>query len=135
MHELLFKKQCTRSKSGRTLKRHLRQDELDGMKREASSRESKRDLRVRQHLSERSFAASKRYGYKRARWRRLWRVQIQDYLISAVLNITKLIRYSRDRISVAKGMEVPLFRGYFEGRKGFFGLFLGLGRYGCFCKS
>ncbi len=34
-----------------------------------------------------------RYGYDRARWRGLWRVQIQEYLISAVQNIEVLLRY------------------------------------------
>ena len=33
------------------------------------------------------------YGFDRARWRGLWRVQIQEYLISAVQNIEVLLRY------------------------------------------
>lgn len=123
---------CTRAKSGRSLKRHLRQGELDGMFMEAESSRSKRDLRTRQHLSERSFAASKRYGYKRARWRGLWRMEIQDYLISAVLNITKLVKYSRDVTSGAKGAEIPLFQEYWGGMREFFRLFLYFGRYHCF---
>jgi len=81
---------CTRSRNGRTAKRHSRQDELDLMLEGAKSREAKRDIRTRQHLSERSFAWSKRYGYKRARWRRLWRMQIQDFLVAAVQNISIL---------------------------------------------
>ena len=71
-----LREQCTRSKDGRTLKRHRRQDALDSMLATAGSREAKRDIRTRQHLSERSFALSTRYGYKRARWRRLWRMEI-----------------------------------------------------------
>ena len=58
-----LKDKCTRSKSGRTLKRHARQDELDVIIKRTKSRESKRDLKTRQHLSERSFARSTRYGY------------------------------------------------------------------------
>jgi hypothetical protein len=42
---------------------------------------------------ERSFARGTRYGFDRARWRGLWRVQIQEYLISAVQNIQVLLRY------------------------------------------
>jgi hypothetical protein len=42
---------------------------------------------------ERSFARGTRYGFDRARWRGLWRVQIQEYLISAVQNIDVLLRY------------------------------------------
>jgi ribosomal protein L22 len=88
-----LKEICTHSKDGRTLKRHIRQDELDFLLKCAESRESKRDIKTRQHLSERSFAQSKRHGYKRARWRRLWRMEIQDYITSAVQNIRILINH------------------------------------------
>lgn len=90
---------CTRAKDGRTLKRHERQDALDTMLQVAASREAKRDIKTRQHLAERSFAWSTRYGYKRARWRRLWRMQIQDFLIAAVQNITILINHTTDKLS------------------------------------
>ena len=63
----------------------------------ANSRQAKRDMKTRQHLSERSFAQSKRYGYKRARWRRLWRVKIQDFLIAALQNIQILISNSKSK--------------------------------------
>lgn len=85
---------CTRAKDGRTLKRHLRHEALESMLTGANSRASKRDLKTRQHLSERSFAQSKRYGYKTARWRRLWRMEIQDFLVAAVQNIRILINHS-----------------------------------------
>lgn len=94
-----LRERCTRSKNGRTLKRHLRRDALDIMLEGANSREAKRDIKTRQHLSERSFAWSTRYGYKRARWRRLWRMQIQDFLIATVQNITILIRHTKDTMS------------------------------------
>jgi hypothetical protein len=42
---------------------------------------------------ERSYARGTRYGFDRARWRGLWWVQIQEYLISAVQNIQILLRY------------------------------------------
>jgi transposase len=86
-----LKEKCTKAKSGRTLKRHLRQDDLDFMLDQANGREAKRDIKTRQHLMERSYARSTRYGYKRARWRRLWRVQIQEYLTSSIQNIMVLI--------------------------------------------
>lgn len=87
-----LRSECTRAKDGRSLKRHIRQDELDVLLERAASSEARRDRRTRQHLSERSFAQSTRYGYKRARWRQLWRVQIQDYLIAAIQNIQILIK-------------------------------------------
>ena len=65
------------------------------MRGRARSPSAKRDLRKRQHLRERTFAQAKRYGFDRARWRRLWRVQIQEYLICAVHNIQILIRKGR----------------------------------------
>ena len=40
-----------------------------------------------------SFAdASNNHGFKRARWRRLWRQQIQDWLIAAVQNLRILLK-------------------------------------------
>jgi transposase len=87
-----LKDQCTKSKSGRTLKRHLRQNDLDHMVEKANSPEAKKDIRTRQHLMERSFAQATRYGYQRARWRRLWRVQIQEYLTAAIQNIKILVK-------------------------------------------
>jgi len=42
---------------------------------------------------EASFAdAANNHGFKRSRWRRLWRQQIQDYLIAAIQNIRILLR-------------------------------------------
>jgi transposase len=101
---------CTRAKDGRSIKRHVRQDELDRMLAIANSVAAKRDIKTRQHLSERSFARSTRYGYKRARWRGLWRMQIQDFLIAAVQNIQILIQKTDRRITgmakaVAEGIK------------------------------
>ena len=98
--------QCTTSKNSRTLKRHRRKEDLDKMRNAAQSQTAKRDIRTRQHLMERSFARATRYGFKRARWRRLWRVQIQEYLTSAIQNIMVLLSYGKER-RLAKGFEAP----------------------------
>jgi transposase len=87
-----LREQCTKNRSGRTIKRHLRQADLDRMREAARSAPARRDLQTRKHLMERSFARSKRYAFDRARWRGLWRMQIQDYLICAIQNIQVLIR-------------------------------------------
>jgi transposase len=87
-----LREQCTKNRSGRTIKRHLRQADLDRMREAARSAPARRDLQTRRHLMERSFARSKRYAFDRARWRGLWRMQIQDYLICAIQNIQVLIR-------------------------------------------
>jgi transposase len=94
-----IKDRCTRSKTGRTLKRHERQDELNLIVERTKSKECKKDLKIRQHLSERSFARSTRYGYKRARWRNLWRMEIQDYLIAAIQNILVLANQPINKMS------------------------------------
>jgi transposase len=94
---------CTEAKRGRTLWRHLRHDEVQLMRERAQSCSSKEDLRTRQHLMERSFARAVRYGFKRARWRRLWRVQIQEYLTAAIQNIMILVRDVKE-----PGIAIPL---------------------------
>jgi len=90
-----LKPQCTRSKTGRTIKRHFRQEELDKMRVSSRTAAARQDIKTRQHLMERSFARATRHGYKRARWRRLWRVQIQEYLTAAIQNIEILIKNSK----------------------------------------
>ncbi len=89
--------QCTTAKTGRSVKRHNRQDDLDRMRELARSKAARRDIRMRQHLMEGSFADAVRYGFKRARWRRLWREQIQEYLTAAIQNMMKLLRYVKER--------------------------------------
>ena len=55
-----------------------------------------------------SFAdAANNHGFKRARWRRLWRQQIQDYLIALIQNVRILLRYSR--LKPAVSLVQPLF--------------------------
>lgn len=88
-----LRSQCTRNKAGRSIKRHLRQEALDRMRSRSRALQAKRDIRTRQHLMERSFARGTRFGFDRARWRRRWRVAIQEYLTAAIQNIEVLIRH------------------------------------------
>ena len=87
--------QCTRAiLYGRTIHRHQQQALLDRARQQAHSAASRRDRRRRQHLAEVSFAdAANHHGFKRARWRRLWRVQIQDWLIAAIQNVKILLKH------------------------------------------
>lgn len=88
-----LKAQCTTSENGRSIQRHLRQDEIDAMRREAESGRARSDLRRRKYLMEGSFAdAANNHGLKRARWRGLKRVAIQDYLIAAIQNIRLMVK-------------------------------------------
>jgi transposase len=86
---------CTRNPLGRSVHRHRFKETLDAMLRELRSHAARVDIAIRKHLMERSFARSTRYGFDRARWRGLWKVAIQEYLVSAIQNIETLIRYRR----------------------------------------
>src|SRR5262249_53690201 len=87
----LLKDQCTKSKSCRTIKRHLKQDVLNQMREKSNMECAKRDIRTRQHLMERSFANAKRYSFDRSRWRSEWRVAIQEFLVCSIQNIRVLL--------------------------------------------
>jgi hypothetical protein len=51
-------------------------------------------MRVPRVKMERSFAdAANCHGFKRARWRGLWKQAIQDLLIGTVQNLRKLVRF------------------------------------------
>ena len=92
--------QCTRAKTGRTLHRHEKQALLDLARSQTHSRAARQDRRRRQQLMEASFAdAVNNHHFKRARWRRLWRQQIQDYLIAAIQNVRILLRHSNGKRS------------------------------------
>lgn len=98
--------QCTRSKTGRTIKRHEDQETIDEGRRQSHSLEARLDRRRRRFLMEGSFAdAANNHHFKRARWRRLKNQQIQDYLIAAIQNIRILL--GRGRLHPA----VSLFAG------------------------
>jgi transposase len=87
-----LRSQCTQASYGRTTHRHEHQELLDRARIQAHSIEAKRDRLRRKHLVEQSFAdAANNHGFKRSRWRRLWRQNIQDYMIAAIQNIRILI--------------------------------------------
>lgn len=100
---------CTRSKAGRTIKRHEDHEAIEAARAQSASAAAKRDRRRRKHLMEGSFAdAANNHGFKRARWRRLWRQRIQDLLIAAVQNIRILLRHApRKRWAAAEALAAP----------------------------
>jgi len=63
---------------------------------------------------EASFAdAANNHHFKRARWRRLWRQQIQDYLIAATQNVRILLAHQTPKRSAAAAQTVtPLFNNH-----------------------
>ena len=83
---------CTRAVRGRTIHRHEHKELLDRARAQAHSAEARQNRKRRQVVIEQSFAdAANNHGFKRSRWRRLWRQQIQDYLIAAIQNIRTLL--------------------------------------------
>lgn len=87
-----LREQCTTGKE-RTVQRHEQAARVELGRQIARSAAARRDRRRRQHLMEGSFGrAASEHGFKRSRWRRLWRQQIQDWLIAAVQNVKLLLR-------------------------------------------
>jgi transposase len=102
--------QCTRSPNSRVLYRYREHEAVLAARAHARSPEAWRDYRRRQHLMEVSFARSANWhGGKRSRWRRLWRQQIQDWLIAACLNLKLLVRGLRPRPIAASAGQKPRF--------------------------
>ena len=102
--------QCTKAKGGRRIQRFDRQRELDQARVQSQTRAARRDRQRRKHLMEGSFAdAANCHGYKRARWRRLWRQQIQGHLIAACQNIRILLRDHRPLRKRAISTLIPQF--------------------------
>lgn len=85
--------QCTRGTGGRTVTRPMYAELVAAGQAQAQSAAARHSFARRRHVMEGSFAdARNNHGFKRARWRRLWRQQIQDWLIAAVQNLRILIR-------------------------------------------
>ena len=98
----VLRPQCTRATLGRTIQRHEHQELLDLARSQSHSQAGRQDRKRRQQLMEQSFAdAANNHGFKRSRWRRLWRQQIQDFLIAAVQNIRILIKNTARKLAAA----------------------------------
>ena len=90
-----LRERCTRANAtARSIKRHEGQELIDRAREQSRSHAAVRDRIRRRWLMEGSFAdAANNHGFKRARWRRLWRQTIQDYMIATVQNIRILLRH------------------------------------------
>ena len=92
---------CTNAKSGRRVARNVGQEWIDWADGCYSREHRRRLLRRRMYRSEGSFAdASNNHGYKRARWRGLVGMTIQNLLVAAAQNLRKLIRARRKKPSM-----------------------------------
>lgn len=91
-----LRSQCTTSKHSRAVHRYREHELVLQARAQATSSAAWRDYGRRRHLMEGSFAQSVNcHGGKRARWRRLWRQQIQDWLIATCLNVKLLVKALR----------------------------------------
>lgn len=98
-----LRSECTNSKVGRSVARHWKESELEIALACTRLPEARADRLRRRHLMEGSFAhAANRYHFKRARWRRLWRQQIQDWLIAAIQNIALLCGATGSGVAVRR---------------------------------
>lgn len=86
-----LRSQCTKGKAGRTLIRYYDQQALDQQREQALSLVGRYSRKRRKHVAEGCFADANRHGSKRARWRRLWRQQIQSWMICTVQNLKVLL--------------------------------------------
>jgi transposase len=100
-----LRSQCTEAKGGRRIQRFDRQEELEQARAQSQSKSACRDRQRRKHLLEGSFAdASNNHGFKRARWRGLWRQKIQNHLIAACQNIRIFLRNAARKPAAAMAL-------------------------------
>jgi transposase len=100
------REECTRSRHGRTVMRHVDHELVEAGRRESASAAAKRDRARRKFLAEGSFAdGSNNHGLKRSRWRGLAFLRIQDLLIAACQNVKKLILHQPPLCSKTAVME------------------------------
>jgi len=118
---------CTRSRHGRTVMRHVDHEWVEAGRRVSRSAAAKRDRARRKFLAEGSFAdAANSHGFKRSRWRGLWRQTIQDLLIAFYQNVRKLLlaaappRRKATAIRIAR-LENGLKQAFLFGRKTLWG--------------
>ena len=103
--------ECTSAKIGRRLTRCVGQEWIDWADGCYSREHRRRLLRRRMYRSEGSFAdAANNHGYKRARWRGLIGMTIQNLLVAAAQNLRKLIAAWRKKPAPAL-LEAPAAHG------------------------
>ena len=85
--------QCTTGKIGRTFKRHVLQDAIDWADHLLPPWTRRWMMRRRRIRAEGSFAHALCHGFKRARWRGLAKMTMQNLLIAAIQNVRKLLKH------------------------------------------
>jgi len=88
-----LREKCT-GKTGRTFKRHVLQEAIDWADEHLPAGIRRWMMRRRRIRAEGSFADALRHGFKRARWRGLARMTVQNLLIATIQNVRKLLKYA-----------------------------------------
>lgn len=107
-----FFSQCVTSKTwGRQVVRNVDVEYIEWADSCLSKHERRRLMSRRKYKAEGSFAnGANNYGFKRARWRGLTKMQIQNLIIAAIQNLGKLLRYGSDNgESIADAMAGKAF--------------------------
>ena len=90
--------ECVASRQlGRQIARNFNADYIEWADSCLSKHERKRLMGRRQYKAEGSFAdGANNYGFKRARWRGITKMKIQNLMIAAIQNLGKLLRYGQN---------------------------------------
>jgi len=100
-----LRSQCTKARWGRRIQRLNEQAKVDAARQQAASPRAVTDRKRRRHLMEGSFAdAANNHGFKRSRWRGLWRQRIQNSLIAACQNVRIMLRCRPNRAAQTLGL-------------------------------
>lgn len=99
-----LRSQCTKGKGPRTIRRHVDEAFVEQALTFKDSKSFKKALKRRQTLVEGSFGNAKElHTHRRARWRGLMKMQVQCYLVAAVQNLKKLLKYGYGNVSTGVG--------------------------------
>jgi len=105
-----LREQCTDSKRGRSIRRHMQAELVEAARAEAQSSAAAYSRKRRRHVMEGSFAdAFNNHGAKKARWRGLARQRIQSWLIATVQNFRVLVRNLASRPAAAVAQVMAAF--------------------------
>ena len=111
----LFKQCVTSRKFGRQVSRNLNAEYIEWADNCISRYERNELMSRRRYKAEGSFAdGANNYGFKRARWRGLYKMEMQNLMIAAIQNLGKLLRYggAADRLVTAAIPLKPFFEGF-----------------------
>jgi len=101
--------QCTSSKEGRRINRHIDEEYLDRVRAHHKTEAYEKAMRKRKLWTEPLFAEAKLWhGLRRFRLRCLWRVNVEALMVAAAQNLKRLLRQRGRGLTPASGMAAPV---------------------------